>query len=118
MLDELLVTFGGILMIGFLHWFFFMKKEKVVVAENEVEVIAAGGYSPEVISVERNKPTKIIFIRKDPSPCMEEVILSDFGIRRHLPLNERVTVEVTPTKEGSFSYSCGMNMYHGKILVR
>lgn len=116
-LDQIAVTIIGVAFIAFIGWFFFSKKEKAVAVQDNVEIQVDGGYSPEVISIPKGKPTQLIFIRKDPSPCLEEVILSDFGIRKHLPLNEKVSVEITPTKEGVYTYSCGMNMYHGKIVV-
>ena len=59
----------------------------------------------------------INFIRKDSNSCLEEVVMPDFNIRRHLPLNERVTIEILPKKKGVFVYACGMNMFHGKIIV-
>lgn len=94
-----------------------MKREKQINVENEVDITVEGGYNPEVISIPKDKLTKINFIRKDPTDCLEEVVLGDFKIRRHLPLNQKVTIELTPDKEGEYGYSCGMNMYHGKIIV-
>lgn len=116
-IDQFFVTGAGTLLICFIYWFFFMKKEKAIAVKDSIEIYVEGGYDPQVISIKKGQPTKLTFIRKDPSPCLEEVVLSDFGIRKHLPLNERVTVEITPSKVGEFSYACGMNMYHGKIVV-
>ncbi len=116
--DKLLVLFMGIAGIIFTYWFFLMKKEKEVVVENEVDVVVEGGYSPEMISIPKGKLTKINFIRKDPGSCLEEVVLGDFRIRQYLPLNEKVTVEITPQNTGEYTYSCGMNMFHGKIIVK
>lgn len=95
-----------------------MKKEKQIEVTDEVNITVEGGYSPEVISIPKGRPTKINFIRKDPTNCLGEVVLGDFKIRRKLPLNQRVSIEITPQKSGEFVYSCGMNMYHGKIIVR
>ncbi len=108
----------GTLGIGFTYWFFLMKKASEVVVSDEVDITVLGGYSPEVISVPKGKTTKLNFIRKDPSNCLEEVVLGDFKIRRHLPLNHKVTIEITPQKIGEYIYACGMNMFHGKIIVR
>lgn len=116
--DKIIVILFGLTGIAFTYWFFLMKKESIVVAKNEVDIIVEGGYSPEVISIPKGRPTKINFIRKDPTDCLEEVVLGDFKIRKHLPLNQKVTVEITPQKEGEYSYACGMNMFHGKIIVR
>ena len=117
-IDKILVTIFGIAGIAFTYWFFLMRKEKEVDVENEVDITVEGGYSPEVISIPKGKTTKINFIRTDPTDCLEEVVLGDFKIRRQLPLNQKVSVEITPQQVGEYPYSCGMNMFHGKIVVR
>lgn len=117
-LDKIIVIISGIFGIAFIYWFFLMKQDKeVVVSSDSVDITVEGGYSPEVISIPQGKTTKLNFIRKDTSNCLEEVVLGDFKIRKFLPLNQKVTVEITPQKEGEYSYSCGMNMFHGKIIV-
>ncbi|MEK7061669.1 MAG: cupredoxin domain-containing protein [Patescibacteria group bacterium] len=117
-MDKIIVTIMGLLGIAFTYWFFFMKKEKEVAVSDSVDIIVDGGYSPEVISIMKGKTIKINFIRHDPNSCLEEVVLSDFKIRKYLPLNQKITVEITPQKSGEFQYSCGMNMFHGKIIVK
>ncbi len=116
--DKIIVTAVGFIGMAFTYWFFLMKKEKEVAVTDSVDIIVEGGYSPSVISIPKDKTTKINFIRKDQSACLEEVVLGDFKIRRYLPLNKKVTVELTPHQEGEFGYACGMNMYHGKIIVK
>ncbi len=116
--DKIIVTIAGLVGIALTYWFFLMKKEREVAVTGSVDITVEGGYSPEVISIPKGKTTKINFIRKDPSSCLEEVVLSDFKIRKHLPLNQKVTVELTPQQSGEFGYACGMNMYHGKIIVK
>lgn len=117
-LDKILVVFFGILGIVFTYWFFLMKKEKEVVVVDEVDIKVEGGYSPEVISIPKGKPTKINFFRTDPTECLSEVVLADFKIRKQLPLNQKISIEVNPQKSGEYKFSCGMNMYHGKIIVK
>ena len=115
--DRIIVTIVGLLGIAFTYWFFLKKRDKGVAVSGSVDIVVEGGYSPNVISIPKGKTTKINFIRKDPSSCLEEVVLGDFKIRRHLPLNQKVMVEITPQQSGEFSYACGMNMYHGRIIV-
>ena len=117
-IDKIIVTISGLLGIIFVYWFFLMRKVKAVTVSDFVDIIVNGGYSPEVIVIPKDKKTKINFIRKDPSSCLEEVVLSDFKIRKFLPLNQKVTVEITPNKSGEFLFSCGMNMFHGKVIVK
>ena len=116
--DKVLVAVVGLLGIIFTYWFFLMKKEKEIVVKDQVDITVSGGYSPEVISIPKNKTTKINFLRTDPTDCLSEVVLSDFKIRKELPLNKKVSIEVTPQKEGEYIFTCGMNMYHGKIIVK
>ncbi|OGZ74076.1 MAG: hypothetical protein A2908_02660 [Candidatus Staskawiczbacteria bacterium RIFCSPLOWO2_01_FULL_38_12b] len=117
-IDKIIVTVLGIMGIAFTYWFFLMKKSKEILVSDSVDVIVEGGYSPNVIIIPKGKITKINFIRKDSNSCLEEVVLGDFKIRKYLPLNQKITVEITPQKSGEFGYSCGMNMFHGKIIVR
>lgn len=117
--DKILVsifTIGGIV---FVYWFFLMKKDDdaVIVTTNSIDITIEGGYSPNVISIPKNKTTTLNFIRKDPSSCLEEVVLPDFKIRKYLPLNKKTSISLTPKKEGTYEISCGMNMFHGKIIV-
>ncbi|MDP3732935.1 MAG: cupredoxin domain-containing protein [Candidatus Daviesbacteria bacterium] len=117
-MDKIIVTILGFLGVIFTFWFFLMKKEKQVSVVDEVDIIVNGGYSPEVISIPVGKITKINFTRTDPTDCLGEVVLGDFKIRKELPLNQKVFVEIKPEKIGEYVYSCGMNMYHGKIIVK
>lgn len=117
-LDKILVTIFSLVGIVFTYWFFLMKREKeVAVATGSVDILVDGGYQPDIISISKGKTTRLNFLRKDSSSCLEEVVLADFKIRKYLPLNQKITVEITPEKEGVFDISCGMNMFHGKIKV-
>lgn len=117
-MDKIIVIIAGLIGIAFTYWFFLMKREKEISVENEVNITVSGGYSPEVISIPKGKLTKINFFRTDPTDCLSEVVLGDFKIKRQLPLNQKVTIEITPQKIGEFKFTCGMNMYHGKIIVK
>ncbi len=117
-IDKLLVTFTDIFAIFFVYWFFLMKNEKATEVSDSVDIIVDGGYSPATIAIKKGKTTKINFIRKDSSNCLEEVVLGDLKTRRYLPMNKKVTIELKPTEAGEFTYACGMNMYHGKIIIK
>ena len=117
-MDKIIVSIFGVLSILFTYWYFFMKKINTVQAEGIIEILVDGGYKPEQISIPYGKTTKLIFHRKDSSSCLEEVVIADFKVRKFLPLNEKIEIEINPTKKGKFDFSCGMGMYHGKIIVK
>lgn len=117
-IDELLVTVFSVAGMVFTYWFFLMKKEGAMVSViDSVSIVVDGGYSPDTISISQGKTTRISFFRKDSSSCLEEVVLGDFKIRKFLPLNKKVTIEVAPQKIGDYNFTCGMGMFHGKIKV-
>lgn len=116
-IDKIVVILLGLFGIGFIVWFFFLTEEETVEANGEVEIIVDGGYKPSKIAIRKNRKTTLIFLRKDPNSCLEDVVLSDFKIKRYLPLNQKVSIEITPTQKGEFRYACGMNMFFGKIIV-
>ncbi len=117
--DKILVLLFSTLGIAFTYWFFLMREEKeVTITSDSVDIIVDGGYQPEVISIPVGKTTKLNFTRKDPNSCLEEVVLGDFKVRKTLPLNQTVSISITPKKTGEYIYSCGMNMFHGKIIVK
>ena len=61
---------------------------------------------------------RLTFVRRESTPCTEQVVLGDFGLSRALPEGERVPVEFTPSKAGEFVFHCGMNMVRGTVVVK
>lgn len=122
-IDFLVILFGLGLILFFI-WFFFGDKKKAVVSANgkegiqEIEIEVIGGYMPSVISLMKDRPTKLIFHRRETSSCSEEVVLPDFKIRKKLPAFQKTIIEFTPDKSGEFEFSCGMGMLHGKVIVK
>ena len=80
--------------------------------------LAGSGYRPSSFRLKRNILARITFVRKTDDECGREVVFPAFGIRRDLPLNTPVTIQFTPKKPGNFSFACGMDMYHGKLIVQ
>ena len=80
--------------------------------------ITTRGYEPYVLKFRRGIRTRVTFVRTTDATCANEVVFPEFGIRRELPLNQPVAVTLTPTKKGEFSFTCGMNMMRGKLIVQ
>ena len=116
-IDKILVIVFGLIAIALTYWFFLMKKNKSVSVSGSVTIKVDGGYTPEVISIPKGIATQINFFRTDANSCLEEVVISEFKIRKFLPLNKTVSVTVTPQKIGEYIFTCGMNMFHGKLIV-
>ncbi len=116
-MDKIIVTITGIGLIAGIYWFFFGKKEEAMTASNAWDITVEGGYKPATITIPQGKPTTITFTRKDPNSCLEDVVLPEFKIKKFLPIGEKVAITISPTKPGTYGIHCGMNMFHGKIIV-
>lgn len=81
-------------------------------------LITDTGYSRTSINLRRGVPTRITFLRQTDSTCAKEIVISEYGINRTLPLNTAVTVSFTPKRSGEVAFTCGMNMHRGKLIVR
>src|SRR5688572_33310529 len=80
--------------------------------------ITERGYEPYVLKFRRGVRTRITFVRTTDATCANEVVFPEFGIQRELPLNQPVVITLTPTKKGEFSFTCGMKMMRGKLIVQ
>ncbi len=122
MLDFLILT-AGVIAIAWVNWYFCMAPKAAVTAKRsasgsqEVTITVEGGYSPSVVRVKKGQPVRLIFDRQEKSPCSDEVVISDFGVRRFLKPFEKTVVDLNPTKAGSFEFACGMSMLRGRIEV-
>ncbi len=114
----ILVNLLGLLLIAFVYWFFFLKKESEVTVKGQiVNVLVSGGYKPSKIKAEAGQPLTLIFDRQDPSSCLEEVTIPAFGIRQFLTMNKKTEVHVPASKPGTYDIVCGMNMQHATLIL-
>jgi plastocyanin domain-containing protein len=122
-LDKILVTLSGLVAIAFIVWFFWLVKKKGVKASTtsggyqEAMILVKGGYTPDVIVVEKGKPVRLNFLRAESSSCSEMVLLPDFKKSAKLPEGETVPVEFFPDQEGEVEFQCQMGMLRGKVIV-
>ncbi|MFT4245546.1 MAG: cupredoxin domain-containing protein [Micrococcaceae bacterium] len=123
-MDNFLVILGAIVLIGLIVWWFFGKhnttETEAAMADNkqEVEVVVNGGYTPNTVVLKQGVPANIVFNRKDPSGCFSHVVFPDFGVNEELPVNEQYAIEIDTSKAGEYQYACGMNMFHGKVVIK
>lgn len=120
--SEIAVVSSAALLIAFVLWYFFGPKERAAAAVGtggvqEIKVTVKGGYAPDVIVVRQGRPVRLDFYRDETASCSEEIVFGDFGIARQLPAFKTTPIEFTPEKAGEFTFTCGMNMMRGKLIV-
>jgi plastocyanin domain-containing protein len=120
----IIVTVIGLALAGFVLWYFFFSARQTANAVSsssgvqEVAITVKGGYSPDVIEVERGKPVQLSFYRDEENSCSEELLMPDFSVRRDLPAFKTTLVELLPKEAGTFTFTCGMGMLRGSLVVK
>lgn len=82
----------------------------------EIE-ITEKGFSPSSIEVAASVPLELVFTRRTDKTCATEVVLPAQKIKKALPLNQPVSVALTPEKD-DVTFACGMNMLKGKLVIK
>lgn len=75
------------------------------------------GFSPSSIEVEAGHKLNLVFTRTDKDNCGGTVVLPKYKIRKALPVGKDVIVSITPREAGNISFTCGMGMYKGSLVV-
>lgn len=116
-----LLNLGGVALIAAIVWWFWLAKPHARRATpgGAVEILVEGGaYQPAHIEASLGRPLTLRFTRKDPTPCAEKVIFSDFGVSRDLPVGEAEELVLLPDRRGTFEFTCQMGMYRGRLIVK
>lgn len=120
---QIFVILSGIVLTILIAWYFWFapkQQTRAAVSESgaqEVAVTVKGGYSPNVIVVQRGRPVRLTFTRQESAVCSEQVLFPDFNKNAALPEGEQVALEFTPEKPGEYGFQCQMGMLRGKLIV-
>src|SRR5688572_8120898 len=76
------------------------------------------GYEPAEVTAAAGQPVRLLFTRTSDEGCGQQLVFPDLDIRRDLPLNETVAVDLTMPAEGRVAFTCGMAMYQGAVVAR
>lgn len=127
-----IVVVAGLAALAWVNWYFFFAGRATAAAEavsggspgaaegsgaQSATIVVHGGYSPSSIRVKAGRPVRLTFDRQETSSCSEEVVFPDFGMRRFLPANQQTTLVVTPPAPGTYEFTCGMSMLHGRLIA-
>ncbi len=78
--------------------------------------VTAFGYAPNVITVKKGVPVDWQIYGGDQLGCASSLVLSAFNVKAAIRPGEN-QVAFTPTKAGTFPFSCSMGMVRGTMIV-
>lgn len=83
--------------------------QKVVISERDLN------YYPNTINVKAGQPVSIS-LDSSVTGCLRSFTIRDLGVSKYLKSTSD-TLDFTPTKKGTFAFSCSMGMGYGKLVV-
>jgi plastocyanin domain-containing protein len=82
-----------------------------------IELTVQGTYQPDRIVVQEGERVQLRVTRKEYNGCTLEIVFPTLGIRRTLPTNETVVIDLGTVVAGEIPFHCGMKMIHGTVVV-
>lgn len=89
-------------------------------AQRRVDIkVTDAGFEPRQVKAKAGEPVTLAFTRTSDRTCMTAIDIPDEDVKQlELPLNETVTLTITPKKKGTERFHCSaMGMGGGKIVV-
>lgn len=123
MTQAVTVIIGIIVILALLWWFFGEHEEssaqsQVKNGSQESTVVVKGGYSPQTVVLKKGVPAKIKFDMQDSTACLSHVVFDSLGVNKDLTKQRYTEVEIPTDKAGEINFACGMDMFHGKVVVK
>ena len=118
----IVMAVGGALIVWEL-WFFLMRRAAVAATPNrsgvqEFRIVVKGGYDPDTIMVEADRPVRLSFYRDETAECSERLIFDGLSINQVLPAFQTTTIEFIPKEPGDYPFHCGMSMLKGRVVAQ
>jgi plastocyanin domain-containing protein len=79
--------------------------------------VDGAGYHPAEIKAPAGQPAHLVFTRTSDEGCGQQLVFPTLNIRKDLPLNQPVPVDITMPASGSVAFTCGMAMWKGSVVA-
>ncbi len=81
-------------------------------------IVTEKGFQPNMVDVAAGKSVTLKITRKTDSTCATQINIPSKKIKKDLPLNKEVSVELGKLDKGEIRFACGMDMITGIINVK
>ncbi len=76
------------------------------------------GFTPPSVTLKKGEKSTLVFTRTTDQTCATAVVFPDLKIKKDLPLNVPVSIDIPTDTARSLSFQCGMAMFKGAVVVR
>ena len=123
-IGQIIALVVGLAAIVFIIWWFFGKHQEsvgtstIVNDEQNATIVVNGGYSPATVVLKKGVPAEINFDMQDSTACLSHVVFEQLGVNKDLTKQKITTVKIPTDKAATYNYACGMDMFHGNVIVK
>lgn len=76
------------------------------------------GFTPSKVEIPKGKATRLVFKRTSDGTCATDVVFPELSVKKPLPLNQPVVVEVPVGEARTYAFHCGMGMFKSSVVVQ
>jgi plastocyanin domain-containing protein len=80
-------------------------------------MVGDDGFKPSSVAFKKGSKASLVFTRTSDDTCATEVVFPSLNIKKELPLNKPVTVDIPTDADQKLTFQCGMGMYKSSVLV-
>lgn len=95
---------------------------QAVVAKEAIQTISVqvteNGFEPSKIDVKPGTHVILKVTRKTDTTCATSIQVKEKKIKKELPLNKEVSVDLGTLQKGEIRYACGMDMITGHLVIK
>ncbi len=103
--------------LGFSLLLCFQMAQAKEAVQNVTLQVTEKGFEPSEIKVKPGSHVVLKITRKTETTCANEIVIKEKKIKKDLPLNKEISVDVGVLSKGDIRFACGMNMISGHIIV-
>ena len=75
------------------------------------------GFTPSSVEVKKAEKVQLVFTRTSDDTCAKEVVFPEINLKKSLPLNTAVAIDVPTDTARTLTFQCGMSMFKSKVVI-
>ncbi len=87
--------------------------------QKKVAVVAGeDGFAPSEIKLAKGEAATLVFKRTSDKTCATAVDFPELKVKKDLPLNQEVAIDIPTGEARTLGFQCGMGMYKSKVVIQ